>query len=52
MIAAAGVSQVQCADYATYGTLELGERAKALEGRGVPAREPGLVALGATLKKR
>jgi len=53
MIAAAGTSQVQCADYATYGTLELGQNAaKALEGaKACLLANHGLVALGASLKE-
>ncbi|MBK7862868.1 MAG: class II aldolase/adducin family protein [Archangiaceae bacterium] len=53
MIAAAGVSQVRCADYATYGTRELGQNAlRALEGaKACLLANHGLVALGATLKE-
>lgn len=53
MIAAAGVSQVRCADYATYGTHELGQNAlKALEGaKACLLSNHGLIALGASLKE-
>jgi L-fuculose-phosphate aldolase len=52
MIAAAGASQVRCADYATYGTLELGQNAvRALEGaKACLLANHGLVALGTSLK--
>ncbi|MBL8951795.1 MAG: class II aldolase/adducin family protein [Myxococcaceae bacterium] len=53
MIAAAGVSQVRCADYATYGTAELGQNAlKALDGaKACLLANHGLIALGRTLKE-
>ena len=53
MIAAAGVSQVRCADYATYGTAELGQHAlAALEGaKACLLANHGLIALGASLKE-
>jgi L-fuculose-phosphate aldolase len=51
MIAAAGVSQVRCADYATYGTAELGHKAlAALAGaKACLLANHGLVALGRSL---
>jgi L-fuculose-phosphate aldolase len=53
MIAVSGASQVRCADYATYGTLELGQNAaRALEGsKACLLANHGLLALGATLKE-
>ena len=53
MIAVAGVSTVRCADYATYGTAELGNNAiRALEGaKACLLANHGLVALGATLSE-
>ena len=53
MIAVSGQSQVRCADYATYGTLELGQNAvRALEGsKACLLANHGLIALGATLKE-
>jgi L-fuculose-phosphate aldolase len=51
MIAAAGTSTVRCADYATYGTAELGQNAmKALEGvKACLLANHGLIALGHSL---
>jgi L-fuculose-phosphate aldolase len=50
-IAIAGTSTVRCADYATYGTLELGQNAvKALQGsKACLLANHGLVALGDSL---
>lgn len=53
MIAAAGTSSVRCAEYATYGTVELGQNAlKALEGcKACLLANHGLMALGGSLKE-